>query len=351
MFTPLRPAPDRGVPGPGPARVDQRGLPAGGGGTGARRRHRRGADANGWGSTRTTSTSSPNRAPWREHAAQAARLAAGGADADTWIGPASGPEGKRAFGGQFVAQSLAAACRTVDADRLPTNMHLQFLRGGEAGDPVEYTVTRVFDGRTAAARRVDSRQDGRLADDLDGVLRRRPARPRTRPLGPRCRAIPTRCRRPGRPAPRRRCRWTNSTSGSPTTARAASSCGGSGGGQRFRLPDDRIGAHPGRGIRHRCVHDRPRAAGARAFDEGPQPSQRHDRFVDLVPPAGPRGPMEPAGVQVTRRRARTRRRDGQPDPRRRRHRGHAGAGRAYRRAGYRRGDQAIGTGATRVERY
>jgi acyl-CoA thioesterase II len=85
-----------------------------------------------------------------------------GSDDDTWIGPASGPEGKRAFGGQFVAQSLAAACRTVDSDRLPTNMHLQFLRGGQAGDPVDYTVTPVFDGRTAAARRVDSRQDGRL---------------------------------------------------------------------------------------------------------------------------------------------------------------------------------------------
>jgi acyl-CoA thioesterase II len=83
-----------------------------------------------------------------------------GADADTWIGPASGPDGKRAYGGQFVAQSLAAACRTVD--RLPTNMHLQFLRGGEAGESVDYTVTRVFDGRTAAARRVDSHQDGRL---------------------------------------------------------------------------------------------------------------------------------------------------------------------------------------------
>jgi acyl-CoA thioesterase II len=81
---------------------------------------------------------------------------------DAWIGPASGPDGKRSYGGQFVAQSLAAACRTVDADRLPTNLHLQFLRGGEAGDAVEYTVARVFDGRTAAARRVDSLQDGRL---------------------------------------------------------------------------------------------------------------------------------------------------------------------------------------------
>jgi acyl-CoA thioesterase-2 len=81
---------------------------------------------------------------------------------DVWIGPASGPDGKRSYGGQFVAQSLAAACRTVDPDRPPTNMHLQFLRGGEAGNRVEYTVARVFDGRTAAARRVDSRQDGRL---------------------------------------------------------------------------------------------------------------------------------------------------------------------------------------------
>jgi acyl-CoA thioesterase len=81
---------------------------------------------------------------------------------DVYLGSASGPSGKRSYGGQFMAQSLAAACRTVDPDRPPTNMHLQFLRGGEAGDPVEYTVTRVFDGRTAAARRVESQQNGRL---------------------------------------------------------------------------------------------------------------------------------------------------------------------------------------------
>jgi acyl-CoA thioesterase II len=99
-----------------------------------------------------------------------------GADADTWIGPASGPAGKRSYGGQFVAQSLAAACHTVDADRPPTNMHLQFLRGGEAGDPVEYTVARVFDGRTAAARRVDSHQAGRLRRG-HGFVRRRVAGP------------------------------------------------------------------------------------------------------------------------------------------------------------------------------
>lgn len=85
-----------------------------------------------------------------------------GDGAGNWIGPASGPAGKRSFGGQFMAQSLAAAARTVDPAKPPTSMHLQFLRGGEAGDTVDYIVTGVFDGRTAAARRVDSSQAGRL---------------------------------------------------------------------------------------------------------------------------------------------------------------------------------------------
>ncbi|PRC46020.1 acyl-CoA thioesterase II, partial [Mycobacterium sp. ITM-2017-0098] len=81
---------------------------------------------------------------------------------DTWRGPASGPDGKRAYGGQLVAQSLAAAARTVDPVKGPTAMHLQFLRGGEAGAPVDYRVDSTFDGRTAASRRVDASQDGRF---------------------------------------------------------------------------------------------------------------------------------------------------------------------------------------------
>lgn len=83
-------------------------------------------------------------------------------EGERWTGSGNGPDGKRAYGGQFAGQSLVAACRTVDADRQPTNMHLQFLRGGDASAPVSYAVTRVYDGRTAAARRVDSYQDGRL---------------------------------------------------------------------------------------------------------------------------------------------------------------------------------------------
>ncbi len=81
---------------------------------------------------------------------------------DIWQGRGSGPAGKRAYGGQLVAQALAAASRTVEADRAPTNLHLQFLRGGDAGQPIDYRVQRVFDGRTAASRRVEAVQDGRL---------------------------------------------------------------------------------------------------------------------------------------------------------------------------------------------
>lgn len=84
------------------------------------------------------------------------------AGSGTWRGRASGPDGKRAYGGQLVAQSLAAAARTVDAGKAPNALHLQFLRGGEAGQPVDYRVEATFDGRTAASRRVDASQDGRF---------------------------------------------------------------------------------------------------------------------------------------------------------------------------------------------
>jgi acyl-CoA thioesterase-2 len=84
------------------------------------------------------------------------------ADGDGYVGESIGPDGKRAYGGQLAAQSLAAACRTVDAGRSPTNLHVQFLRGGDAGVPVEYRVQRLYDGRTAAARRVESYQNDRL---------------------------------------------------------------------------------------------------------------------------------------------------------------------------------------------
>jgi len=85
-----------------------------------------------------------------------------GGPGGTALATGYGPEGKRAFGGQFLAQSMAAAARTVETDKLPTSLHLQFLRGGAAAVGIEYDVERTYDGRTAASRRVLARQEGRL---------------------------------------------------------------------------------------------------------------------------------------------------------------------------------------------
>ena len=84
-------------------------------------------------------------------------------DADGgFVGAESGPADKRAYGGHLAAQALAAACRTVDGDKTTTSLHMQFLRGGDAGAPVHYDVEHVYDGRTTASRRVLARQEGRL---------------------------------------------------------------------------------------------------------------------------------------------------------------------------------------------
>ena len=81
---------------------------------------------------------------------------------DSYTGPANGPVGKRAYGGLLAAQSLASACRTVEPGRLPTALHVQFLRGGDAGTPARYAVERVHDGRSSSSRRVLGRQGDRL---------------------------------------------------------------------------------------------------------------------------------------------------------------------------------------------
>ncbi|AKK25524.1 acyl-CoA thioesterase II [Mycobacterium sp. EPa45] len=78
-----------------------------------------------------------------------------------FVGEASGPPDKRAYGGHLAAQAMAAACHTVDADKAH-RVHVQFLRGGDAGAPVHYEVEYVYDGRTTASRRVLARQEGRL---------------------------------------------------------------------------------------------------------------------------------------------------------------------------------------------
>jgi len=119
-------------------------------------------------------------------------------DGDVFTGPAGGPVGRRAYGGHLAAQALAAAWRTVAPDRGATAVHVQFLRGGEAGEPVRYEVERLRDGRGSSARRVLGHQGDRLLvsatalfavpaagpQHADSVGGRPEELPRTGPIGP-----------------------------------------------------------------------------------------------------------------------------------------------------------------------
>ncbi|MFI5754555.1 acyl-CoA thioesterase [Streptomyces sp. NPDC051569] len=67
----------------------------------------------------------------------------------------------RVFGGQVAAQALVAAGRTVPDDRAPHSLHAYFLRPGDPGAPIVYSVDRIRDGRSFTTRRVVAVQHGR----------------------------------------------------------------------------------------------------------------------------------------------------------------------------------------------
>ncbi|MCX4550983.1 acyl-CoA thioesterase II [Streptomyces sp. NBC_01267] len=76
----------------------------------------------------------------------------------------------RVFGGQVAAQALVAAGRTVPTDTdlspapgntpLAHSLHAYFLRPGDPGAPIVYTVDRIRDGRSFTTRRVVAVQHG-----------------------------------------------------------------------------------------------------------------------------------------------------------------------------------------------
>ncbi|MEU9093157.1 acyl-CoA thioesterase II [Streptomyces sp. NPDC087901] len=66
----------------------------------------------------------------------------------------------RVFGGQVAAQALVAAGRTVPADRPAHSLHAYFLRAGDPGAPIVYSVDRIRDGRSFTTRRVVAVQHG-----------------------------------------------------------------------------------------------------------------------------------------------------------------------------------------------
>jgi acyl-CoA thioesterase-2 len=66
----------------------------------------------------------------------------------------------RLFGGQVIAQALAAAEQTVADDRAAHSLHAYFLRTGSSDLPISYMVTNDFDGRSFSNRRVVASQQG-----------------------------------------------------------------------------------------------------------------------------------------------------------------------------------------------
>ncbi|BBX24699.1 acyl-CoA thioesterase II [Mycolicibacter terrae] len=65
----------------------------------------------------------------------------------------------RIFGGQLVAQAMAAAAATV-AELIPHSIHASFLRLGDFTAPLDIIVERTRDGRSMSVRHVVIEQDG-----------------------------------------------------------------------------------------------------------------------------------------------------------------------------------------------
>lgn len=75
--------------------------------------------------------------------------------------PRSGTILPKTFGGQTMAQALAAASRTIDPARPPVSAQGLFLSAGDTDGPARFDVERVRDGRSMDMRAVRAHQDHR----------------------------------------------------------------------------------------------------------------------------------------------------------------------------------------------
>lgn len=82
-------------------------------------------------------------------------------DTGIFRGAAVSQQPGRVYGGQVVAQALAAAARGIDIDRQAHSLHAYFLRAGDAGRPIIYRVLPDFDGNSFSNRRVVAMQGGK----------------------------------------------------------------------------------------------------------------------------------------------------------------------------------------------
>ena len=82
------------------------------------------------------------------------------------------------FGGALLTQALLAADATVPDDYAVHHLHGEFPQRGRAGEPIEFAVDRVKDGRALTSRRVVGRQGERTVVTLEASFQR------ARDLGP-----------------------------------------------------------------------------------------------------------------------------------------------------------------------
>jgi acyl-CoA thioesterase-2 len=86
-------------------------------------------------------------------------------DLDMFRGRTPEGQSRRIYGGQVVAQSLAAAYRTVEG-RVCHSLHCYFIRGGDPTIPILLKVERVRDGGSFTMRRVTALQHGQQIFNL-----------------------------------------------------------------------------------------------------------------------------------------------------------------------------------------
>jgi len=86
-------------------------------------------------------------------------------DTDLFRGFNPPHETRRIYGGQVVAQALAAAYRTI-ADRVCHSLHCYFIRPGNPKLPILFQVDRARDGGSFSVRRVVAIQNGKQIFNL-----------------------------------------------------------------------------------------------------------------------------------------------------------------------------------------
>jgi acyl-CoA thioesterase-2 len=81
-------------------------------------------------------------------------------------------ESEHVFGGQVLAQAIAAAYRTIGEQRQLHSIHAYVLRPGDWNAPILYEVDRIRDGKSFTTRRVAAIQHGRAIFSMSSSWQR-----------------------------------------------------------------------------------------------------------------------------------------------------------------------------------